>query len=154
MLRVTKTHYVLLHQFFEVDSSTRVYEFEAVIMERLELKPSNEFKLFAKIGDTGKKLCYHICSNNKNNGILYSKQFRKYSQYACLFNCYFFSNAVVSLPGGMFFYDYMRHDHLAKQAKPPRTGKAICLSDCQSVCLSCLCDNLETCSLITSIMII
>ena len=27
-------------------------------------------KLFAKIGDTGKNLCYHISSYNKNKGIL------------------------------------------------------------------------------------
>ncbi|XP_072034601.1 unconventional myosin-VIIa-like [Amphiura filiformis] len=66
--------------FFEVDSGTKVKDFELAIMERLELQPCEEFKLFAKIGDT-----------------------------------------VVNLPPDMFFYDYMRHDHLALQSKPPRT---------------------------------
>ena len=51
----------------------------------------------------------------------------------------------------MFFYDYMRHDHLAEQAKPPRTGKAImsgCLSVCRSVGLwtsLCVCLSLCVC---------
>ena len=42
-----------LFQYFEVDSGTKIQDFLETIMEKLEMKPSDEFKLFSKVGDTG-----------------------------------------------------------------------------------------------------
>ena len=109
-------------QAFEVESSTRAKDFCQSIANRLNLKSSEGFSLFVKIADKGQR--------NFHQNLL-----AKIQQLGTKIQCICYVFAVISVPEGDFFFDFVRHlTDWIKKARPIREGMKPPLNIAQCSC--------------------